>query len=78
MEKFVVEWLLKFVGNKFDPKQFGGRKGSSISHYMIEIIHFILHNQDFNLPVAVKQPGSIGSIGSPFLIIMPPCDSTRA
>ena len=28
-------------------------KGSSISHYLIEIINFILHNQDFNLPVAV-------------------------
>ena len=53
LEKFVVEWLMKYIGDKFDPKQFGGLKGSSISHYMIEIINFILHNQDFDLPVAV-------------------------
>ena len=53
LEKFVVEWLMEFIGDKIDPKQFGGLKGNSISHYMIELIHFILYNQDYNLPIAV-------------------------
>ena len=53
MEKFVVEWLMFYVGSKLDPKQFGGLKGNSISHYMIELINFILYNQDYNLPIAV-------------------------
>ena len=53
LENFVVQWLMKFIGEKLDPKQFGGLKGNSISHYMIELIHFILYNQDYNLPIAV-------------------------
>ena len=42
MEKFVIEWLMFFIGDLLDPKQFGGLKGNSISHYMIELINFIL------------------------------------
>ena len=53
MEKFVVTWLMNFIGHKIDPRQFGGQKGNSISHYMIELINFILYNQDYNLPIAV-------------------------
>ena len=53
MEKFVVEWLMSYIGNKMDPKQFGGLKGNSISHYVIELINFILYNQDYNLPIGV-------------------------
>ena len=53
MEKFVVEWLMSYIKDKIDPKQFGGLKGNSISHYMIELINFILFNQDYNLPIAV-------------------------
>ena len=53
MEKFVVEWLMFYIGGKMDPKQFGGLKGNSISHYMIELINFILYHQDYNLPIAV-------------------------
>ena len=44
MEKFVVEWLMKFISKRLDPKQFGGLKGNSISHYLIELINFILYN----------------------------------
>ena len=50
MEKFVIEWLMFFIGDLLDPKQFGGLKGNSISHYMIELMNFILYNQDYNLP----------------------------
>ena len=53
LERFIVQNLLKYIGPKIDPKQFGGIKGSSISHYMIEMINFILYNQDFNLPIAI-------------------------
>ena len=53
LEKFIVEWLMSFIGGQLDPKQFGGLKGNSISHYMIELINFILYNQDYNLPIAV-------------------------
>ena len=53
MEKFIVEWLMSFIGDQLDPKQFGGLKGNSISHYMIELINFILYNQDYNLPIAI-------------------------
>ena len=53
LEKFVLEWLMSYIGDKLDPKQFGGLKGSSISHYMIELVNYILHNQDYNLPIAV-------------------------
>ena len=52
-EKFVVEWLLKYIEHLLDPKQFGGLKNNSTSHYMIELINFILYNQDFDLPIAV-------------------------
>ena len=53
LERFVVNWLMKYIGNQIDPKQFGGLKGNSINHYMIELMNFILYNQDFNLPIAV-------------------------
>jgi hypothetical protein len=42
-----------FIGDLLDPKQFGGLKGNSISHYMIELINFILYNQDYNLPIGI-------------------------
>ena len=46
VEKFVVDWLLSFIGDKIDFRQYGGSKGNSISHYIIEFITFILMNQD--------------------------------
>ena len=36
-EKFVVEWL--FIGDKHDFRQYGGIKGNSITHYIIEFIN---------------------------------------
>ena len=53
LERFVVKWLMVYIKDKIDPKQFGGLKGSSISHYMIELLNFILYNQDYDLPIAV-------------------------
>ena len=53
LESFVVDWLRLYIGKLLDPKQFGGNKGDSTSHYMIELINFILYSQDFTEPVAV-------------------------
>ena len=53
MEKFVIEWLLSYIGDKIDWRQYGGQKGSSIVHYLIEFINFILYNQDLKEPQAV-------------------------
>ena len=52
-EQYVMIWLLKYVGKQMDWGQYGGTKGSSISHYMIDLVNFILYNQDLNIPHAV-------------------------
>ena len=53
LERFVVKWLMFYVGDQIDPNQFGGLKGNSIAHYLIELINFILYNQDYDLPISV-------------------------
>ena len=45
-EHFVVMWLMEFVKDKIDFRQYGGLKGNSITHYLIEFINFILSCQD--------------------------------
>ena len=52
-EQFVITWLLEYVGSKMDWGQYGGVKGSSISHYLIDFVNFILFNQDLKIPHAV-------------------------
>ena len=51
-EKQVVKWLMDATEKTLDPDQFGGRKGNSISHYLIEMTNFILYNQDLKNPQA--------------------------
>ena len=46
MEQFIVSWLLEYIGDKMDFRQYGGSKGNSICHYLIEFINFILHQQE--------------------------------
>ena len=46
MEQFVVTWLLEIIGDKMDFRQYGGTKGNSISHYLIEFLNFVLHQQE--------------------------------
>ena len=46
MEQFIVSWLLEVLGDKMDFRQYGGTKGNSISHYLIEFLNFILHQQE--------------------------------
>ena len=45
-EKFVIEWLIHYIGDRIDWRQYEGQKGSSIAHYLIELINFILYNLD--------------------------------
>ena len=52
-EHFVVDWLLSFIGPQIDIRQFGGSKGNSITHYLIEFINFILSSQENCEPTAV-------------------------
>ena len=52
-EHFVVTWLLEYIGKKIDIRQFGGSKGNSITHYIIELIHFILSHQEDTAPTAI-------------------------
>ena len=52
-EHFVVMWLLKYIGDKIDFRQYGGTKGNSITHYLIEFINFILFNQDSTAQTAI-------------------------
>ena len=49
----MIKWLLSYIGDQIDTKQFGGQKGNSITHYLIEFINFILYNQDMTNPHAV-------------------------
>ena len=46
LEQFIVGWLLDVFGHKLDFRQYGGFRGSSISHYLMEFITFILHQQE--------------------------------
>ena len=39
-------WLLGYIGDKIDFRQYGGIKGNSITHYLIEFLNFILLNLD--------------------------------
>ena len=52
-EHFVVMWLLEFIGDKIDFRQYGGLKGNSITHYIVEFINFILSCQDSSDQTAV-------------------------
>ena len=53
MEQFVVLWILEVIGHKMDFRQYGGTKGNSVSHYLIELINFILLNQDSTESIGV-------------------------
>ena len=52
-EHFVVAWLLEHIESHIDFRQYGGMKGNSISHYLIELINFILFNQENTAPTAI-------------------------
>ena len=52
MESFVIKWLNEAIGHKIDLTQYGGFKGQSTSHYLIDLVNFVLYNQDLKNPHA--------------------------
>ena len=52
MESFVIKWLNEAIGHKIDLSQYGGLKGQSTSHYLIDLVNFVLYNQDLKNPYA--------------------------
>ena len=52
-ESFLSDWLLPIVSPFLDPGQCGGLRKSSISHYLIKLLHFIHFNLDRPEPHAV-------------------------
>ena len=46
IEMFVIDLLYKEIGHKLDLSQYGGLKGNSTYHYMIDLINFVLYNKD--------------------------------
>ena len=52
-EKVIIKWLLHFISDKLDLSQYGGKKGTSVNHYLIDFISFILYNQDLTEPLAI-------------------------
>ena len=40
-ESFIVDWLMPYVKPHLDPNQHGGLKGSSVTHYLVKLLHFI-------------------------------------
>jgi hypothetical protein len=47
------DWLLPIVNPYLDPGQCGGLKKSSISHYLIKLLHYMHFNLDRSQPHAV-------------------------
>ena len=51
-ESFIAEWLLEIVAPYLDTGQCG-LKGSSITHYLIQLLHFVFSTLDLRQPHAV-------------------------
>ena len=43
---------MSFISDKLDRAQLGGAKGHSTAHYLIEIMNFVLYNQDLSEPLS--------------------------
>ena len=52
-ESFIGDWIFPFIGPFIDPAQCGGLKGSSITHYLVKLLHFVHQNLDKRMPHAV-------------------------
>ena len=52
-ESFLGDWLFPFIEPYIDPGQCGGLKSSSITHYLVKLLHFIHSHLDSKQPHAV-------------------------
>ena len=41
-ETFVMRWMMQDMSPSLDPMQFGNRKGRSTSHYLADLLHYVL------------------------------------
>ena len=48
MEKLLAELIISDMAGKMDPAQYGNQRGVSIQHYLINMLHRILHVLDSN------------------------------
>ena len=61
-EHFVVKWLLDYIKDKLDFQQYGGLRGNSITHYLIEFINFILWTLNNFFQVWISLSTAINAI----------------
>ena len=52
-ESFIGDWIFPYIEPFIDPGQCGGLKGSSITHYLVKLLHFVHINLDLKHPHAV-------------------------
>ena len=52
-ESFIGDWILPYIEPHLDPAQCGGLKKSSITHYLVKLLHFVHGFLDMKEPHAV-------------------------
>ena len=52
-ESFIGDWIFPYIEPFIDPGQCGGLKGSSITHYLVKLLHFVHSYMDLRHPYAV-------------------------
>ena len=52
-ESFIGDWIFPYIEPFFDPAQCGGLKKSSITHYLVKLLHFVHKYLDLSQPHAV-------------------------
>ena len=52
-ESFIGDWILPYIEPYIDPGQCGGLRGSSITHYLVKLLHFVHSYLDLKQPHAV-------------------------
>ena len=52
-ESFLADWMLPFIEPFIDPGQCGGLQKTSITHYLVKLLHFV------HIKLDVKQPHAV-------------------
>ena len=52
-ESFIGDWIFPYIEPYIDPGQCGGLKGTSITHYLVKLLHFVHTSLDSKQPHAV-------------------------
>ena len=53
LERLLLDWIWPYLQPHLDPDQMGGRKGCSVEHYIIKMVHFIQKSMDQDRNAAV-------------------------